>query len=156
MGRDLILPDPYQNQVKDPAKKPKQSHKTFKNDQAIQKAKRDQAKQKWLKRRAKEMQHKPTKAEQLAEEYLATLNIHFETQAVLYGYIPDFLLPRKVILEIDGLIHNTRYRKAHDLIRDDVFRKKGYTVVRISNALILGPNGFDVLKRMLAQAGLKV
>lgn len=50
------------------------------------------------------------------------------------GYILDFYChPRKLIIELDGEIHNTKENKEYDGVRDKFFTELGYKVLRFSN-----------------------
>jgi len=154
MPNDIIFEDPYVNNVKYPKRKihPKYRYVTAK----VRKRQKEREKRNFLKRRAKAMAKQPTKSEIKCGEFLDIMHLRHSSQAVLFGYIPDFLLPRKVILEVDGSVHDTEDAKAHDFIKDNIFKKKGYKVVRITNDEINSKDGFDILKARLAAAGLKV
>jgi|SRR5208337_50719 len=57
----------------------------------------------------------------------------FIPQATLYGYRPDFYLPRyRTALEVDGPHHLTEEKSRMDSIRDARLRQHGINVVRIS------------------------
>ena len=49
-------------------------------------------------------------------------------------YVADFFLKgKKIVLEIDGPSHLTAKAKAYDAKRDEYFRGRGFTVLRITN-----------------------
>jgi very-short-patch-repair endonuclease len=57
----------------------------------------------------------------------------FIPQARLFGYHPDFYLPRyRTALEVDGPHHLTEEGSRRDSIRDARLRQHGINVVRIS------------------------
>lgn len=83
-----------------------------------------------------EMQRNPTDAERVLLTHLDALL--WEFQADRLGYVPDFahnLL--KIIIEVDGTVHNTTAGKRRDARRDNIFRLNGYSVLRFSNAQVI-------------------
>ncbi len=49
-------------------------------------------------------------------------------------YIADFYCAqKKLIIEIDGSIHNKRGEKEYDEAREDVLKSAGYTIIRFKN-----------------------
>jgi len=55
-----------------------------------------------------------------------------------YHYVADFYCPKnKLIIEIDGGIHNDKDNKDLDEFRADIFKQKGYQVIRFSNHEVL-------------------
>ena len=62
------------------------------------------------------------------------LGVKFKRQHSIGGYITDFYCREyKLIVEIDGGIHNTKENQEYDKIRDDYFRELGYKILRIPN-----------------------
>ena len=58
----------------------------------------------------------------------------FKRQHSIGGYITDFYCQKyKLIVEIDGEIHNTKENQEYDKIRDYYFIELGYKILRISN-----------------------
>jgi very-short-patch-repair endonuclease len=51
-------------------------------------------------------------------------------------YNPDFLIRRRLIVEVDGGIHDRDYRKTPDRIRQRALEKLGYTVYRVRNETV--------------------
>jgi len=86
-----------------------------------------------LHRRAAEMRRNPTEPEKRLWRHLsnAQLDGHkFRRQAVIAGFIADFLCPQKaLIVEVDGDTHDA----AKDSVRDDVLIRRGFRVVRVTN-----------------------
>ena len=61
-------------------------------------------------------------------------NLKWRRQQVIYGYIADFYCAElKVVLEIDGSVHENEDVKAYDEFRTSVFESKGIKVFRLKN-----------------------
>ena len=54
----------------------------------------------------------------------------------MYLVSPDFIIGRKVIVEVDGGIHEFEYRQTPDRIRQRALENMGYRVYRIKNEQI--------------------
>lgn len=66
----------------------------------------------------------------LAREYKITFN----RQKPIDNYIVDFYCAKlKLVIEIDGEIHNREYNIKYDKERDELLRKYDLTVLRIKN-----------------------
>jgi very-short-patch-repair endonuclease len=96
--------------------------------------------EKFLSNRAKEMRTSPTKAEQKMKEFLNERKIPYKSQKVIMvskdkGYIVDFLLWKKVILEVDGSVHESKESK--DKGAEDLSSKSVNEIVR-ETELFLG------------------
>jgi len=49
-------------------------------------------------------------------------------------FVPDFYCARaKLIIELDGAVHNSQQAKCHDAWRDEILQSKGLTVLRFKN-----------------------
>ena len=60
-------------------------------------------------------------------------------QVPISPYIVDFLcIAAKVIVELDGPLHDTPEQRAKDAARDAWLRSQGFVVLRFSNDLVLG------------------
>jgi len=70
-----------------------------------------------------------TKAERIFAEVLKELKIPFEHRAIISGKEVDFLLPKKICIEIDG--HEHTYHK------NEMLLKIGYTPIHLSNTQII-------------------
>lgn len=94
-----------------------------------------------LKERAKEMRNKPTEAEKMLWNVLSNKgieNLKFRRQHVIGEYIVDFVcLERRLVIEVDGGIHDTAEQKEHDEYRTDWLESKGFKVVRYTNRQVL-------------------
>ena len=62
----------------------------------------------------------------------------FRRQRPVLDYIADFMCkPLKLIIEVDGKIHNDDMVAANDAIRQTRLEEAGFTVLRFSNAIVL-------------------
>ena len=90
----------------------------------------------------------PTRAEDLFWQQVRAGRFHgykFKRQVPVAPYIVDFLCTAaRVIVELDGSLHDDPKQKAHDAARDDFLRRQGFRVLRFSNDLMLG-NGNLIL-----------
>ncbi len=94
----------------------------------------------------------PTKGEKLMTELLIACRIKYRPQMILLGYIPDFYIKsRKLIIEVDGLIHDKQ--KEYDAYRDDVFVRNGYRVWRVTNERLYNDLG-GVRDELLSVMGM--
>ncbi|MFA6270098.1 MAG: DUF559 domain-containing protein [Candidatus Paceibacterota bacterium] len=60
--------------------------------------------------------------------------VKFKRQHSIGGYIPDFYCAKKkLIIELDGEIHNTTEAREYDEVRDKFFKELGYTTLRFLN-----------------------
>jgi very-short-patch-repair endonuclease len=88
-----------------------------------------------------EMRKNPTPAEKKLRELLKScpeLAKRFEFQAMLNGYIPDFLFrSAKLIIEADGWHHFTTSGKRADSRRTGHLVSEGYYVLRFNNREII-------------------
>ncbi len=86
--------------------------------------------------RRKELRKNPTVAEKTLWWYLKdkSLGVKFRRQHSTGGYIVDFYCKEtKLIIELDGEIHNTQESREYDSVRDKFFTQLGYTVLRFPN-----------------------
>jgi len=77
-----------------------------------------------------------TKAEEILWWHLRgqKLGVKFKRQHSIGGYILDFYCPeKKLIVELDGEIHNSKEAKEYDLVRDKYFEELGYKTLRFLN-----------------------
>ena len=51
----------------------------------------------------------------------------------MYRYTPDFIIGNRLIVEVDGGIHDLDYRKTPDRIRQRALENMGYNVYRVRN-----------------------
>jgi 5-methyltetrahydrofolate--homocysteine methyltransferase len=99
-----------------------------------------------LKDRAKEMRSKPTEAEKMLWNVLSNKgidNYKFRRQHIIGEFIVDFVcLEKRLIIEVDGSIHNEPQQMEHDKNRTEWLESKGFKVIRYSNQQVLN----DLLK----------
>lgn len=88
-----------------------------------------------MRQKARALRLHATKAESLLWYELRELRpqgLIFRRQAPIGPYIVDFLGPSvRLIVEIDGNLHETEVGKRHDANRDAYLKSLGYTVLRI-------------------------
>lgn len=93
-----------------------------------------------LKESAKKMRKRPTEAESMMWNFLCNnqLGVKFRRQHIIGDYIVDFVsLKTKLVIEIDGGIHNKPEQIAHDQVRTEFLTSKGYNVMRFKNEEVL-------------------
>lgn len=94
-----------------------------------------------LKVRAKEMRNKPTDAEKMLWNVLSNKGIEgfkFRRQHIIGEYIVDFVcLEKRLIIEVDGSIHNDPEQIEHDKNRTIWLESKGFKVVRYTSQQVL-------------------
>lgn len=55
-------------------------------------------------------------------------------QVLLHGWIVDFLFAKeRVVIEVDGSVHNKPEVKERDRIKQESLERNGYRVVRVTN-----------------------
>lgn len=89
-----------------------------------------------LKERRKELRKNQTKTEEILwfELRHEKLGYKFKRQHSIGGYILDFYCPqKKLIIELDGEVHNTKEAKKYDEVRDKHFKELGYKTLRFKN-----------------------
>jgi very-short-patch-repair endonuclease len=70
----------------------------------------------------------------------------FKRQKVIGKFVVNFCCPdAKLIVELDGEIHDARDAQIADSLRTEFLNAKGYTVIRFRNEEVLG-NLLEVLK----------
>jgi very-short-patch-repair endonuclease len=69
---------------------------------------------------------------------LKLLQVNVVRQKPIDHFIVDFYIPDyKLIIEIDGKIHNTRERKECDIFKENMLKVYGLSVLRITNDVII-------------------
>lgn len=87
--------------------------------------------------RRKELRKNATLQEKLLWERLrnSKFGFRFKRQYSIGGYILDFYCAKKrLIIELDGGVHDAKEAKEYDEVRDKFFRELGYTTLRFSNS----------------------
>ena len=87
--------------------------------------------------KAKELRQKTTEAEKILWECLKEKklnNLRFRRQHPIYQYIADFYCHKvKLVVELDGAIHDSEENKKYDINRDYVMRNFEIEVLRFRN-----------------------
>jgi len=90
---------------------------------------------------AKELRKLETVAEKLLWSQLnrnQLLGLQFRRQHPINRFIADFFCPKiKLVIEVDGSIHDIPEYQAHDIGRSEVLNDFGITVIRFTNEQIL-------------------
>jgi len=89
-----------------------------------------------LKDRAKEMRKEPTVAENILWQALRNNQIGYKIrrQHIIEGFIADFIcIEKRLVIEVDGGIHQTKEQKEFDEYRTYIINDKGFRVIRYSN-----------------------
>jgi type I restriction enzyme R subunit len=88
-------------------------------------------------RRAIDLRRNPTEAEELAWRFLRRNLIdgyYFRRQHVIDGFIVDFFCARlRLVIELDGAVHDTPEAIAYDTARDQHLASLGLTIARVPN-----------------------
>ena len=86
---------------------------------------------------ARELRSRATPAERFAWSLLrnrGVLGLKFRRQHVLHGFIVDFCcLEARIVLEVDGNVHDAEPRRDYDVARTAVLKASGFEVLRIAN-----------------------
>src|SRR2546425_9383867 len=86
---------------------------------------------------ARQLRRQSTPAERHAWTLLrnrGVLGLKFRRQHVLHGFIVDFCcLAERVVLELEGNVHNSKARQDSDRARADFLTAAGYRVIRLRN-----------------------
>jgi len=112
-----------------------------------------------LKEKAKEMRNKPTEAEKLLWNVLSNKGIDgykCRRQHIIGEYIVDFVcLEKKLVIEVDGSIHNLKEQIEHDKQRTEWLESKGFKIVRFKNQEVLN-NLFETIENIKKELSVKV
>jgi very-short-patch-repair endonuclease len=103
--------------------------------------------------RARQLRQEATNAEQLLWELLRNrqlLDRKFRRQHTLGRFIADFFCDdARLVIEIDGAIHQELSQQERDHMRGEVLRQYGYTLLRFTNREVLS-NTEHVLRTIAA------
>jgi 5-methyltetrahydrofolate--homocysteine methyltransferase len=90
---------------------------------------------------ARQHRAQPTEAENVLWELLKTKKLNgfkFRRQHIIDKYIADIIcLDKRLIIEIDGLIHQLPENAANDQVRAAALEEKGFQVIRFTNQEVL-------------------
>ena len=99
---------------------------------------------------AQQKQH-PTEAEKILWIQLKAKKLEdykFRRQHIVLRYIADFIcLRKKLILELDGNIHDLPENKMNDKIRTEILESEGYRILRFKNDEVINDTG-NVLNKI--------
>jgi very-short-patch-repair endonuclease len=93
----------------------------------------------FLKEYRTKLRKDPTDHEEILWWHLKAkrMGVKFRRQHSVGGYILDFYCKEKrLVIELDGSVHNTPEAKEYDRVRDDFFKGLDYTVLRFYNSEI--------------------
>ncbi|HBR54446.1 MAG TPA: cytosine methyltransferase [Flavobacteriaceae bacterium] len=95
---------------------------------------------KHLKQRRKELRNNATLSEKRLWNFIKNSQLEgrkFRRQHSIANYIVDFYCPsEKLIIELDGGVHNNTVNQNHDFERQGFLVDKGFTVIRFQNSAI--------------------
>ncbi len=110
-----------------------------------------------LKEFVKESRGNPTEAEDALWQMLRGKKLEgykFRRQHIIGSYIADFIcLKAKLIIEVDGLIHQLPDSKVNDEERTAWLKQKGFKVVRFTNEEVIGDTE-NVLAKILKELAI--
>jgi len=90
---------------------------------------------------ARKLRKTMTEAERILWLYLRNrkfCNLKFRRQQIMEGFIADFFChEKKLLIEVDGGIHNTEPQKAIDARKESAALSRGLHIVRIENKEIM-------------------
>jgi very-short-patch-repair endonuclease len=91
--------------------------------------------------RAKRLRQRSTLSENVLWERLRDrqfLSLKFRRQVAIGPYVADFYChERRLVLELDGAVHEEERQRAHDQNRDANLSSLGYRVLRFTNEEVL-------------------
>ena len=86
---------------------------------------------------ARKLRREATASERLAWEILRKNRVrghYFRRQTVVEGFIVDFFCAElRLVIELDGAVHDDPDQRAYDAARDEFLRIRGLRVVRLKN-----------------------
>ena len=139
---DFIKPCPSPNSntiTTDPAKAP--SQKEGEQKPGYQWAEADPITYPLLKKYAEVHRSNHTQAEDILWNLLKTKQLEghkFRRQHIIGNYITDLVcLDKRLVIEIDGLIHQLPENKESDAIRTKWLNEKGFKVIRVTNEQVV-------------------
>lgn len=75
--------------------------------------------------------------------------LKFRRQQPIDGYVADFCcFEKRLIIELDGAVHDIQDQKIYDQERDSFLRNQGFKILRFTNSE-LENNPADVLEKIL-------
>ena len=99
---------------------------------------------------ARKLRNEPTSSEIIVWSLLKQhfSNFRFKRQHPISGYIADFYCHKlKLVIEIDGSIHQTEEVKNNDILRDEFLQTLNLKVMRFTNDEVC-KNGESIVKKV--------
>ena len=101
----------------------------------------------------------PTNSEIKLRSILRSKKIAFKDSQVIWytgcdKYTPDLLIGKKLIVEVDGKVHDKDFQKTSDRIRQRALENMGYDVLRVKNVEI--QNTPDAVAEIIIQRYFEV
>ena len=94
-----------------------------------------------LKPLARDMRREPTAAESVLWQRIRNRQLDgakFRRQHTVQGFIVDFIcVEQKLIIEVDGAVHEQSERQQYDVQRQEFLESRGFRVLRFTNAEVL-------------------
>lgn len=90
---------------------------------------------------AKQLRNEMTAAEQLLWQFLKLerKGLKFRRQHAIGVYVADFYCHRaKLVIELDGSVHDNPEVAERDVIREQDLKEWGYTIIRFNNKEVFG------------------
>ena len=87
---------------------------------------------------AQRMDRNPTPSEAALWDRLkgSQLGVPFLSQELILGYIVDFYCPpARLVVEVDGAVHQTAKQRARDTTKDQALRRRGFVILRLRSDL---------------------
>lgn len=106
-----------------------------------------------LKNKRKSLRTFPTKAEYVLWQELRRhiIGYKFRRQVSIGPYIVDFYCHQvKLVLELDGPIHEDEWQKEHDKVREEWLSRQGYTIIHFTNDEVIFHKREEVLHTILS------
>ena len=113
-----------------------------------------------LVKEARELRKNQTKAEEIFWQLVRNRkfqNLKFRRQHQIGHYIVDFYCnEKKLIIEFDGAVHDSKEQMKHDAIRDKYLTSLGYNVIRFRNEELLNniENVFEKINAVISPSPL--
>ena len=100
----------------------------------------------------------PTNSEIKLRSILRSKKIAFKDSQVIWytgcdKYTPDLLIGKKLIVEVDGKVHDKDFQKTSDRIRQRALENMGYDILRVKNVEV--QNIPDAVAERIIQRYLK-
>lgn len=114
-----------------------------------------------IKQRARDLRNNPTDAQKgmwnilrlgrlKGLRFLRQHPILFHVNNTVHFFIPDFYCPQyKLIIEVDGDIHDKQEQRERDFVRTGMLEDMGFTILRFKNEDVVRSSEF-VMRKILS------